>query len=73
VDRRDFLRAAEVTGALLNTGTATADPVAHRPWRAPDTHPLIPNVSYAGYRRGEDRLPRPPVTRSARLRKEEPR
>jgi hypothetical protein len=69
MDRRDFLRtatAAVAAGHLLGTGTAAADPrAAHRLWReylaAPDTHPLVPNVSYAGYRRGEHRLPRPPV------------
>jgi hypothetical protein len=71
MDRRDFLRAATTavgSGYLLNTGnsTATADRLAaHRLWReylaAPDTHPMIPNVSYAGYRRGEHRLPRLPV------------
>ncbi len=27
--------------------------------RSPNTHPQIPNVSYAGYRRGEEPLPRP--------------
>jgi Pectate lyase superfamily protein len=69
MDRRDFLRAATATvatGYLLDVGTASADP--HRLWReyraAPDRHPRIPNVSYAGYHLGERGLPRPPVRTS---------
>ncbi|GAB1509422.1 glycosyl hydrolase family 28-related protein [Actinophytocola sp. KF-1] len=68
MDRRDFLRSAGTTAAsdclLAATGAAAARdrPQWNRHWRsclsAPDAHPLIPNVSYAGYRRGELPLPR---------------
>jgi hypothetical protein len=69
MDRRDFLRVSGTTvaaGYLTSAGDATADGQRwHRLWReylaTPDTHPRIPNVSYAGYHRGEDRLPRPRV------------
>jgi hypothetical protein len=33
---------------------------------SPDTHPQIPNVSYAGYGRGDSRIPRPPVVANVR-------
>jgi pectate lyase-like protein/uncharacterized protein DUF4955 len=50
-------------------GVAAADEVLAL-WReylvSPDTHPRIPNVSYAGYHRGEDRLPRPRVRANVR-------
>jgi hypothetical protein len=69
MDRRDFLRSAGTTAAsgyLLTaaSGVAAASdrPQWNRHWRSylenPDDHPLIPNVSYAGYRRGELPLPR---------------
>ncbi|HEV2782298.1 MAG TPA: glycosyl hydrolase family 28-related protein [Actinophytocola sp.] len=71
VDRRGFLRVAGGTAAGLavvggsGSVAAASDRERARLWRewlaAPDTHPQIPNVSYAGYHRGEDRLPRPPV------------
>jgi hypothetical protein len=73
MDRRDFLRAATgtvATGYLSSPGSAAAASPAHphRLWReyltAPDRHPRIPNVSYAGYHRGERPLPRPPVRAS---------
>lgn len=73
-DRRDFLRAAggAVAGACAlgaGSGVAAADAVLPL-WReylaAPDTHPQVPNVSYAGYHRGEDRLPRPRVRANVR-------
>jgi hypothetical protein len=34
--------------------------------RAPDAHPQIPNVSYAGYAQGEQPLPEPPVVADVR-------
>ena len=70
MDRRDFLRSAGTTAAsgYLLAATAGAPAAAverpqwNRWWREylanPDAHPLIPNVSYAGYRRGEMPLPR---------------
>jgi hypothetical protein len=74
VDRRDFLRVAggAVAGAcVLGTTGGVADAAELLPlWReylaSPDTHPQIPNVSYAGYHRGEDRLPRPRVRANVR-------
>jgi len=74
VIRRDFLKAAggAVAGAGLlgaGAGVASAGPLSPL-WReylaSPDTHPRIPNVSYAGYHRGEDRLPRPRVRANVR-------
>ena len=73
MDRRDFLRSAGTTAAsgyLLATAGGVAAAVDRPQWnqhwldylRGPDTHPLIPNVSYAGYRRGEAELPRRRVT-----------
>jgi hypothetical protein len=75
IDRRDFLRmtGAAVAGTYLvgaTSGVARAQDGLSggeqaRLWReylaSPDTHPHVPNVSYAGYHRGEARLPRPPV------------
>lgn len=68
MDRRDFLRvsAATAASACLTAAPASAQrPQWNRWWReylaAPDTHPLIPNVSHAGYRRGEVRIPHRPV------------
>jgi hypothetical protein len=69
MDRRDFLRSAGTTAAsgyllAATAGRATAADRPHRNFRwreylaGPDRHPLIPNVSYAGYRRGEVPLPR---------------
>lgn len=73
VDRRGFLRVTggTVAGACVlgaGAGVASAQDESReraRLWRewlaAPDTHPQVPNVSYAGYHRGEDRLPHPRV------------
>src|ERR1041385_5891240 len=69
MDRRDFLRSAGTTAAsgyllaaTAGTAAATQRPQWTRLWRDylenPDAHPLIPNVSHAGYRRGELPLPR---------------
>jgi pectate lyase-like protein/uncharacterized protein DUF4955 len=66
MDRRDFLAAAAAGLLLVNPAPATAQRRrAHRLWTewlaTPNTHPLVPNVSYAGYRRGEVALPDVPV------------
>jgi Pectate lyase superfamily protein len=72
IDRRDFLHmagggfaGAYVVGATGGVAHAQQGPPCGGParlWReylaSPDRHPHIPNVSYAGYRRGEERLPR---------------
>lgn len=51
--------------ATTGVATATDRPQWTRYWREyvsnPDAHPLIPNVSYAGHRRGEHPLPCPRV------------
>jgi pectate lyase-like protein/uncharacterized protein DUF4955 len=48
--------------AAGGTATAADRPQWNRLWREylsnPDTHPLVPNVSYAGYHRGERPIPR---------------
>jgi pectate lyase-like protein len=58
------------------TAAAADRPVWNRRWNGqgnglwreylsrPDTHPLVPNVSYAGYHRGERPIPRPRVRAS---------
>lgn len=71
VDRRDFLKVAggAVAGVCAAGTMATSDELSAL-WReylvSPDTHPCIPNVSYAGYHQGEDRLPRLPVRANVR-------
>jgi hypothetical protein len=48
--------------AIVSTATAeTGADLAAQYREAPDTHPLIPNVSYAGYRAGEMAPPDVPV------------
>jgi hypothetical protein len=75
MDRRRFLRSAGTTvasgylvAATSGLAAATDRPQWNRYWREylsnPDAHPLIPNVSYAGYRRGERPIPRPRVRAS---------
>lgn len=75
MDRRDFLRSAGTTAAsgylvamAAGVASATDRPQWNRWWRPylsnPDAHPLIPNVSHAGYRRGELPPPRPAVRAS---------
>jgi hypothetical protein len=54
--------------ATNGVATATGSPQWSPLWReylsSPDTHPVLPNVSYAGYHRGERRIPRPRVRAS---------
>jgi hypothetical protein len=69
VDRRGFLKVTggALAGTLATNGTAAADPALWLDYLArPNTHPQIPNVSYAGYHRGERPLPRPPVRADVR-------
>jgi hypothetical protein len=80
VDRRDFLRVAGAAVAGVGAGAAMAGlgagvsvagaeallPLWREYLRSPNTHPRIPNVSYAGYHRGEERLPRPRVRANVR-------
>ncbi|TDV53723.1 hypothetical protein CLV71_104191 [Actinophytocola oryzae] len=71
MDRRGFLRVAgtAVASGCLPASTeaagATEPPQWHRYWRecltGPETHPLVPNVSHAGYRYGERPLPTSPI------------
>jgi hypothetical protein len=75
IDRRDFLKVTGgafagaclvgATGGVANADAGLPSEEQARLWgeylASPDTHPHIPNVSYAGYHRGEARLPRQPV------------
>lgn len=57
-----YLVGAFGDGALAQRGTPDSSADAARLWReylaSPDTHPQIPNVSYAGYARGERKIPK---------------
>ena len=51
---------------LLLADTMTSRQLWRQYTENPDTHPNIPNISHAGYRRGEQPLPRPPVVANVR-------
>lgn len=77
ITRSDFLKlgGGAFAGAYLASlpgaaALAQDEAMVAELWReyleSPDTHPLIPNVSYAGYARGEREIPKTPVKANVR-------